>query len=229
MTGWSKGKKRRPLTDTEKARLSVLLTGEKKSEEWKKLMSIKMSGKTIPEEVRQKIRASLTGRKHTDEHKRHISEGGKGKQVGHPNYTGHNYPFGLSGLRPDLGFRVRSRFEANFARILMYDQICFEYEIDRFILRDKDGNPVRSYCPDFYICDADLYVETKGWWRDEDAETHQMFSEQYPDIVLLILFEDSDMWRQFTAIYKRMIPEWEDSNKPGTKTRGQNQYDTVTS
>ena len=52
---------------------------------------------------------------------------------------------------------VRSTWEANFARILRYLEIEFDYEGKRFTL--KDG---LTYSPDFYMTKRDMYYEIKG-------------------------------------------------------------------
>ncbi len=50
--------------------------------------------------------------------------------------------------------------EAEFARILDFYQVAWEYEPQVFpILWDLDGNVVESFAPDFYLPDMDLFVE----------------------------------------------------------------------
>ncbi len=50
--------------------------------------------------------------------------------------------------------------EAEFARILDYYQVAWEYEPQVFpILWDLDGNVLESFAPDFYLPDLDLFVE----------------------------------------------------------------------
>ncbi len=60
--------------------------------------------------------------------------------------------------RPECGFAHAS--EAEFARILDFYQVRWEYEPQVFpILWDLDGNVLESFAPDFYLPDIDLYVE----------------------------------------------------------------------
>jgi hypoxanthine phosphoribosyltransferase len=50
--------------------------------------------------------------------------------------------------------------EAEFAQILDFYQIAWQYEPTSFILEeDANGNPLEAFSPDFYLTDFDLYVE----------------------------------------------------------------------
>ncbi|MCA9933209.1 MAG: hypothetical protein H6662_08265 [Ardenticatenaceae bacterium] len=50
--------------------------------------------------------------------------------------------------------------EAEFARILDYYHIPWEYEPRTFALHwDDEGNITEAFSPDFYLPDSDLYVE----------------------------------------------------------------------
>jgi hypoxanthine phosphoribosyltransferase len=50
--------------------------------------------------------------------------------------------------------------EAEFARLLDFYQIKWEYEPRSFPLRwDEHGRPTQSFTPDFYLPEFDLYVE----------------------------------------------------------------------
>ena len=50
--------------------------------------------------------------------------------------------------------------EAEFARILDFYGIPWEYEPRSFVLeRDPQGNVAEAFTPDFYLPDQDLYVE----------------------------------------------------------------------
>jgi hypothetical protein len=62
------------------------------------------------------------------------------------------------GARPDHAFAHAS--EAEFARILDFYQVAWEYEPTVFpILWDLDGNVLESFAPDFYLPDLDLFIE----------------------------------------------------------------------
>ena len=50
--------------------------------------------------------------------------------------------------------------EAEFARILDFYQVAWEYEPRTFELRwDDDGNVLEAFSPDFYLPEQDLYIE----------------------------------------------------------------------
>ena len=50
--------------------------------------------------------------------------------------------------------------EAEFASLLDYFGIAWQYEPRTFILeQDEEGNPLEAFSPDFYLPDQDLYVE----------------------------------------------------------------------
>jgi len=58
----------------------------------------------------------------------------------------------------DQGFSHPS--EAEFARILDFYQVKWEYEPMTFpLMWDEAGNITEAFTPDFYLPDADLYVE----------------------------------------------------------------------
>ena len=62
------------------------------------------------------------------------------------------------GARPEYAFAHAS--EAEFARILDFYQVAFEYEPQVFpILWDLDGNVLESFAPDFFLPDLELFVE----------------------------------------------------------------------
>jgi hypothetical protein len=67
-------------------------------------------------------------------------------------------PFQAGGSRPDRAFAHAS--EAEFARILDFYQVAWEYEPQVFpILWDLDGNVLESFAPDFYLPELDTFVE----------------------------------------------------------------------
>lgn len=64
----------------------------------------------------------------------------------------------LHGPRPEYAFAHAS--EAEFARILDFYQVAFEYEPQVFpILWDLDGNVLESFAPDFFLPDLELFIE----------------------------------------------------------------------
>lgn len=109
--------------------------------------------------TRKNISISLMGNKralgylHTNEWK--VLNGQRMKSL---YRSGWKVPHTKYGFRTDLGHFVRSTWEANFARILNYLGIEYQYEPRRF-----DINGITTYTPDFYIPSLDLWIEIKGW------------------------------------------------------------------
>lgn len=69
---------------------------------------------------------------------------------------------GRSGFRTDIpGMYFKSSFEADFARILNYFQIEFEFESKTFTVTLNNGK-TRNYTPDFYIPSVDVFIELKS-------------------------------------------------------------------
>lgn len=74
----------------------------------------------------------------------------------------------------------RSSWEANFAKWLDLSEIKWLYEPRGFNLFIK--NKKTKYYPDFYLPEFDLWIEVKGYWRDDAKEKHSMFLKTYKDI-----------------------------------------------
>jgi len=62
--------------------------------------------------------------------------------------------------KPQSGVTFVHPSEAQFARILDFYQIAWEYEPKTFELRwDAQGNVIEAFTPDFYLPEQDLYIE----------------------------------------------------------------------
>jgi uncharacterized Zn-finger protein len=110
---------------------------------------------------------------------------------------------GRGGKRKDVGHYVRSTWEANYARILIYKGTPYQYEPKTFVLIKEDGSEA-TYTPDFFI---GYWVEIKGWWREGDKEKVRLFREQYPEEKLDIVGEHE--YRALEKKYKPLIKNWE--------------------
>jgi hypothetical protein len=106
---------------------------------------------------------------------------------------------GKGGIRNDIGFYVRSTWEANFARVLKYQQKDFEYEPRAFPL--KSG---KFYIPDFKV--DDCYYEVKGYMTNEANKKLTEFYEQYPNIQLKIVGPPE--YNELRSVYGGLI-NWE--------------------
>src|SRR5579884_2965990 len=76
--------------------------------------------------------------------------------------TVHPAPAGAE-FAPDAAPRPAPRFahqsEAEFARLLDFYGVRWEYEPRSFPLRWRDGQMVEAFTPDFYLPDYDTYIE----------------------------------------------------------------------
>lgn len=80
--------------------------------------------------------------------------------------------------------------EEEFARILDFYGVAWEYEPRSFPLREEDGRVVEAFTPDFYLPHLDLYVELTTLKQSLVTEKHRklrLFQERYPDVQIKLL------------------------------------------
>jgi hypothetical protein len=81
--------------------------------------------------------------------------------------------------------------EAEFARILDFYQIAWEYEPRTFELRwDGQGNVVEAFTPDFYLPEQDLYIELTTMEQRLITKKHRKLRrlrELYPNVNIKLL------------------------------------------
>lgn len=107
------------------------------------------------------------------------------------------------GRREDLGFYVRSSWEANFARLLNFLGVNFSYEAERFSLSNG-----KTYLPDFCMLDGSRrFVEIKGFWREGDKARIELFRRCYPDIALDVI--DKEGYLILEKQFSKVVPNWE--------------------
>ena len=85
--------------------------------------------------------------------------------------------------------------EEQFARILDFYQVSWEYEPRTFPLKwDEAGHVIEAFSPDFYLPDQDLYIELTTMAQRLITKKHRKLrrlKELYPEInVKLINRED---------------------------------------
>ena len=81
-------------------------------------------------------------------------------------------------------YKYKSRFERRFASDLKQRRIVFDYEKHKFPYQPK----IKTYTPDFYMPEFDLFVETKGFFNVADRVKHLLIKEQHPDIDIRFVF-----------------------------------------
>ena len=84
------------------------------------------------------------------------------------------------GKRPEHGIGsyykniyMRSSYEIAFVKWCDNQNIRWQYEPKVFDL----GNS--TYTPDFYLPEFNLYIEVKGWWRDDAKAKFELFKQIY--------------------------------------------------
>lgn len=93
--------------------------------------------------------------------------------------------------KPRQNTRFSHPSEKEFARILDFYQIDWEYEPRTFELRwDDNGNLLEAFSPDFYLPDQDLYIELTTMEQrlitKKNRKLRQL-RELYPDINIKLL------------------------------------------
>ena len=125
------------------------------------------------------------------------------------------------GHRKDLGRSFRSTWEANYARMLNYEDKKWSYEEHKFPFYDEYGKIICVYTPDFFVDDE--FIELKGhadgendWTCDckrceRDRIRIKLFAENYPDKILKIFGRKE--YREMAAKYNKIIQGWEKTNR----------------
>lgn len=121
---------------------------------------------------------------------------------------------GNGGTRDDIGFYVRSAWEANYCRYLKWlvsigEIISWEYECDTFEFNGiKRGS--RFYTPDFKITEKDgaiVYHEIKGYMDARSATKLRRMGKYHPDIKVILV--DADAYHAIERKVKHIVENWE--------------------
>ena len=78
----------------------------------------------------------------------------------------------------------RSNFELGIARSLGNKAVPYEYENVKLTYVPKP----RTYTPDFYLVEQDIFVEAKGYLDKADRVKMQLIKEQHPDVDIRFVF-----------------------------------------
>ncbi len=161
-------------------------------------------------ETARKISKALAGRsleercgkEIADRIKRTRSEQNKGEK--NPMF-GKPSPHRRGGYREDLGFYVRSNWEADFARILKLWGLKFYYEPRQFELTRLNGETLH-YTPDFYTPANNTFYEIKGWLHDLDQEKIGLFRQQFPQYNFILV--NTTKFAELAVKYRDLVA-WE--------------------
>ena len=89
--------------------------------------------------------------------------------------------------------RFAHNSERQFAKLLDFYGIPWEYEPREFILeRDRDGNPMQAFRPDFYLPSEDLFIEVTTLNQKLVTKKNRKvrrLQEMYPEIKVKIFYQ----------------------------------------
>src|SRR5215211_6806091 len=86
--------------------------------------------------------------------------------------------------------RFAHESEADFARILSFYGIAWEYEPRSFVLREENGQLLEAFTPDFYLPDYDQYIELTTLRQSLATYKNRklrLMRERYPEINVKLL------------------------------------------
>ncbi len=95
-----------------------------------------------------------------------------------------------SGQASPTAVRFAHDSEAEFARILDFYGVAWEYEPRSFPLRWEEDRIVEAFTPDFYLPDLDLFIELTTLKQSLVTEKHRklrLMRELYPDVTVKFL------------------------------------------
>lgn len=89
--------------------------------------------------------------------------------------------------------RFAHNSERQFAKLLDFYQVVWEYEPRTFVLeRDVDGNPLQAFTPDFYLPAFDSYIEITTLNQKLVTKKNRKarrLRAQHPDIEIKVLYQ----------------------------------------
>ncbi len=195
----SESEKGKIISKETRQKMSILHSGKNNpmygiihSKRTKKDISESLQGRILPRSVINKIRLTRINKSLNKIQSKNMKR--KWKEGIYDNVSFYS----SSGYREDIGHFVRSTWEANFARILKYCGIDYEYESIRFDLGDT------IYTPDFKI--GNKYVEIKGYDTKEAKQKRIKCREMYEIKILVI------KWKRYFQLqnrFSKLILEWE--------------------
>ena len=125
----------------------------------------------------------------------------------------HQEPVAMEPSNQPQEVRFAHQSEEEFARILDFYHIRWEYEPKSFVIeRDEAGNPVRSFTPDFYLPDQDLFIEIttlkQSLVTKKNRKLRQL-REIYPEVNIKLLYASdyNKLIEKFTASKQRQAAE----------------------
>lgn len=153
------------------------MTGKQGSNQY---ILAKQQGTEIPTAWNKGLPGTFAGKKHTVESKRKISE-----KLSVNNKGGRAKWYMVAGQN------VQGTWERNIATKFEQLGICWvKLKTNKDTLKYEMGGKIRSYTPDFYLPDYNMYVEIKGFWWGNDREKMKIVLDTYPDKNIAIVEKD---------------------------------------
>jgi hypothetical protein len=94
---------------------------------------------------------------------------------------------------PHEAVRFAHNSERQFAKLLDFYGIAWEYEPRTFVLeRDRQGNPVQAFTPDFHLPEHDLFIEITTLNQrlvTKKNRKARRVQELYPDVRVKVLYQ----------------------------------------
>jgi hypothetical protein len=94
---------------------------------------------------------------------------------------------------PHQGVRFAHNSERQFAKLLDFYGIAWEYEPRTFVLQwDTDGNPEQAFSPDFYLPAYDLFIEITTMNQKLVTKKNgkvRRLRELYPEVRVKIFYQ----------------------------------------
>jgi len=127
----------------------------------------------VSKETRQKLSKAFKGKKYSAEHRARHSVAMLEAVKRHPDSYSKNNVVGRVKNIEYNGCILKGSWELKVAQYLDTHNIRWTNDIQPFpyIWEGKE----RSYFPDFYLLDKDVYLEVKGYKRDRDVAKWQHF------------------------------------------------------
>lgn len=120
---------------------------------------------------------SFLGKIHTPESKQKISE-----KLSINNKGGRAKWYMVAGQN------VQGTWERDIAN--KFEQLNIRWlklKTNKDTLKYEMNGKIRSYTPDFYLPDYDMYVEVKGFWWGDDKEKMKIVLQTYPDKTIAVV------------------------------------------
>jgi hypothetical protein len=139
----------------------------------------------ISDEMRKKLSEANYGRKHSNQTKQKLSQARSSilEEVGGGGFTHIKYYDAVNTLNES--YKVRGTWELKVANWLTENNILWKRKL--YLTYTTIDNIKRTYTPDFYLPDLNIYLEVKGYFSDRDKDKlHLVVKENNINLFLVI-------------------------------------------